>query len=126
MAGRLCKRQPPAPLSRLSLSHSRPPGDLRIVLGGDAPAAVPDGVSTEALLAAMEPLLGAGMRTVKETARALGVPSAQQEQPSDDDGVDPFEELRATLKPGQYLARDWKGDAMIINPGDNVPGLRPL
>ena len=85
---------------------------MRIVLGGDEPTAVPQGVSTEALLAAVEPLLGAA---------AAGAAGAV-----DEDVVDPFAEMRAALKEGQYLARDWKGDAIVMNPGDNCPGLRPL
>lgn len=87
---------------------------MRIVLGGDEPTAVPQGVSTEALLAAVEPLLGAA------SSAAAGATAV------DDDVVDPFAELRATLKAGQYLARDWKGDPIVMNPGDNCPGLRPL
>eukprot|EP00238_Polyblepharides_amylifera_P000309 CAMPEP_0196573574 /NCGR_PEP_ID=MMETSP1081-20130531/3454_1 /TAXON_ID=36882 /ORGANISM="Pyramimonas amylifera, Strain CCMP720" /LENGTH=301 /DNA_ID=CAMNT_0041891329 /DNA_START=328 /DNA_END=1232 /DNA_ORIENTATION=+ len=34
-----------------------------------------------------------------------------------------WEEMKRDLKPGQRIARDWKGDPMIINPGDNIPGL---
>jgi len=34
-----------------------------------------------------------------------------------------WEEIRSTLLPGQRLARDWKGDPMVINPGDVVPGF---
>ena len=36
---------------------------------------------------------------------------------------DPFEAVRATLKPGQQLGVDWKGDPMVVNPGDNLPGV---
>eukprot|EP00242_Pyramimonas_sp_CCMP2087_P016386 CAMPEP_0198198876 /NCGR_PEP_ID=MMETSP1445-20131203/2240_1 /TAXON_ID=36898 /ORGANISM="Pyramimonas sp., Strain CCMP2087" /LENGTH=352 /DNA_ID=CAMNT_0043868541 /DNA_START=228 /DNA_END=1286 /DNA_ORIENTATION=+ len=34
-----------------------------------------------------------------------------------------WEEIKATLKPGQRLARDWLGDPMIINPGDKGLGF---
>ena len=42
---------------------------------------------------------------------------------ADSDPEDIVEEMRAKLKPGQKLGMDWKGDPMIINPGDNLPGV---
>jgi len=90
--------------------RSSVPEDLRVQMT----ASLPKQTADECLLEEED---WAKTAMAKVDAAAAG---ADDSAPEDEVWV----EARRNLKPGQKLAMDWKGDPMVLNAGDNLPGIK--
>lgn len=98
-------------------------GPLTITLGVNTDDNEEGASSAEAIESPTKEALPSNLAEPKIEVQEQPIESEPMQENAELADDDPYAELRKTLKPGQRIATDWKGDPMIINPGDNMCGM---